>query len=56
VMVGADSAPFFAETAQWLAGRLNVEVEGLPGGHTPYFDQPEEVAQTLRPVLRELSA
>ena len=56
VMVGAESAPFFAETAQWLAGRLNVEVERLPGGHTPHFDQPEEVAQTLRPVLRELSA
>jgi pimeloyl-ACP methyl ester carboxylesterase len=56
VMVGAESAPFFAETAQWLAGRLNVEVERLPGGHTPYFDQPEEMAQTLRPVLRELSA
>ena len=31
VMVGAESAPFFAETAQWLAGRLNVEVEKLPG-------------------------
>jgi pimeloyl-ACP methyl ester carboxylesterase len=56
VMVGDESAPFFAETAQWLAGRLNVEVEGLPGGHTPYFDRPEEMAQTLRPVLRELSA
>jgi len=56
VMVGAESAPFFAETAQWLAGRLNVEVERLPGGHTPYFDRPEEMAQILRPVLRELSA
>jgi pimeloyl-ACP methyl ester carboxylesterase len=56
VMVGAKSAPFFAETAQWLAKRLNVEVERLPGGHTPYFDRPEEMAQTLRSVLRELSA
>jgi pimeloyl-ACP methyl ester carboxylesterase len=56
VMVGAESAPFFAEMAQWLAGRLNVEVERLPGGHTPYFDRPEEMAQTLRPVLRDLFA
>jgi pimeloyl-ACP methyl ester carboxylesterase len=55
VMVGTESAPFFAETAQWLADRLRVEVERLPGGHTPYFDRPEEMAQMLRPLLRELS-
>ena len=46
---------FFAETAGWLAKRLGVEVETLPGGHTPYFDRPQEMAETLRPRLRELS-
>jgi pimeloyl-ACP methyl ester carboxylesterase len=55
VMVGPESAPFFAETAQWLADRMNVELERLPGGHTPYFDRPEEMANTIRPLLKELS-
>jgi pimeloyl-ACP methyl ester carboxylesterase len=55
VMVGTESAPFFAETAQWLAERLGVESETLTGGHTPYFDRPQEMAEALRPLLRELS-
>ena len=55
VMVGPESAPFFAETARWLAHRMNVELERLPGGHTPYFDRPEEMANTIRPLLKELS-
>src|SRR5829696_5129935 len=55
VMVGTESAPFFAETARWLADRMNVELEKLPGGHTPYFDRPQEIAEMLRPLLRELS-
>ncbi len=55
VMVGTESAPFFAETARWLAERLGVESETLPGAHTPYFDRPQEMAESLRPLLRELS-
>ena len=56
VMVGTESAPFFAETARWLADRMDVELERLPGGHTTYFDRPEEMAETIRPLLRvELS-
>jgi pimeloyl-ACP methyl ester carboxylesterase len=55
VMVGTESAPFFAESARWLADCMNVELETLPGGHTPYFDRPREMAETLRPLLRELS-
>ncbi len=55
VMVGTESAPFFAETGRWLADRVSVEVERLPGGHACYIDRPEEMAQTLRPLLRELS-
>ncbi len=55
VMVGTESAPFFAETARWLANRMNVELERLPGGHTPYFDRPDEMAETIRPLLKELS-
>ena len=55
VMVGPDSAPFFGEVARWLADRMNVELENLPGAHTPYFDRPEEMTETIRPLLRELS-
>jgi pimeloyl-ACP methyl ester carboxylesterase len=55
VMVGTESAPFFAEVARWLADRMNVELEELPGGHTPYFDRPQQMAETLRPLLRVMS-
>ena len=55
VMVGTESAPFFAEVARWLADRMNVETEELPGAHTPYFDRPQQMAETLRPLLRGLS-
>jgi pimeloyl-ACP methyl ester carboxylesterase len=55
VMVGTESAPFFVESARWLADCMNVELETLPGGHTPYFDRPREMVETLRPLLRELS-
>jgi pimeloyl-ACP methyl ester carboxylesterase len=58
IMVGTESAPFFGEAARWLADRLNVEkveVGRLPGGHTCHFDRPDEMAQTIRPLLRELS-
>ncbi len=53
VMVGPDSA--LGEPAGWLAGQLGVELESLPGGHTPYFDRPQEMAGVLRPMLREMS-
>jgi pimeloyl-ACP methyl ester carboxylesterase len=58
VVVGTDSAPFFGEAARWLADRLNVEnveLERLPGGHTCHFDRPDEMVETIRPLLRELS-
>lgn len=55
-MVGTESAQFFVEATRWLANRLDVELETLPGGHTPYFDRPEEMVTTIRPLLRELSA
>ena len=53
VMVGPESG--FGEPAGWLAGQLGVELESLPGGHTPYFDRPREMAEALRPMLREQS-
>ncbi len=55
VMASTGSAPPFVETSRWLAERLGVELETLPGGHAPYFDRPEELAQSIRPLLRRLT-
>ncbi len=55
VMAGTESRPYFGEASQWLATRLNVELETLPGGHSPYIDRPEDTTQALRPLLRQLS-
>jgi pimeloyl-ACP methyl ester carboxylesterase len=55
VMAGTESPPPLVAVARWLADRLNVELERLPGGHTPYFDRPEEMAETIRPLFREMS-
>lgn len=55
VMVGTESPPYFGEASRWLATRLDAGLETLPGGHSPYIDRPEETAQALRPLLRQLS-
>ncbi len=55
VMAGTESPPPLVEVAQWLAERLDVELETLPGGHTPYFDRPEEMVEVIRPFLRQVS-
>ena len=55
LMAGTESRPYFGEASRWLASRLNVELETLPGGHSPYIDRPEDMAQALRPLLRQLS-
>lgn len=55
VLVSEESAPFFAEAAVWLAARLGVEIVRTPGTHTPQFDHPEELVNTIRPFLRELN-
>jgi pimeloyl-ACP methyl ester carboxylesterase len=54
LLVGEQTTPLFAAAAAWLAERLRTKVGTLPGGHTPYFDRPDVVAQTLRPLLREV--
>lgn len=55
VLIGTETTPLFGATTQWLAQRLRVTVGQLPGGHTPYFDRPQVMADALRPLLRELS-
>ena len=55
VMVGTESRAHFGEASRWLAARLDVGLEELPGGHSPYIDRPDDTARALRPLLRRLS-
>ena len=54
VLAGVHTPPFRREIARWLAARLGVQVMPAPDAHTPYLDHQRELAQTLRPLLRQL--
>jgi pimeloyl-ACP methyl ester carboxylesterase len=49
------SSAVYAQAAGRLAERLGVEVTRTPGTHTAYHDHPHELAQTIRPFLRQIS-
>jgi pimeloyl-ACP methyl ester carboxylesterase len=55
VVISEDSHPFFAQAADRLAERLGAKRTRTPGTHFPYLDHPQELAQTIRPFLREFS-
>ncbi len=52
VMAGQQSAPFFAEASQWIAGRLGIDIVPAPGTHVPNFDRPDELVTSIRVALR----
>jgi pimeloyl-ACP methyl ester carboxylesterase len=52
VGAGEETPPVFREMAEWLASRLNVRVEGVPGGHASCIEHPEGVAKVIRPFLQ----
>jgi len=52
VLCGEDSPPFFAEAADWLAGKLGTRTQFIPGGHGVHYDMPEMVADAIRRSLR----
>lgn len=51
VLVSEESPPFFHEASGWLADRLGIEVMQTPGSHTPFLDRPDQLVETVRPVL-----
>jgi pimeloyl-ACP methyl ester carboxylesterase len=53
--VSADSHDFFADVAGRLSKRLGADVVITPGRHGAYHDRPRELAETMRPFLREVS-
>ena len=56
LLVSEHSHPFFSEAAGRLAERLSVDVTRTPGTHFPYLDHPRDLAQTVKPFLRRISA
>ena len=55
LVVSEDSHDFFAEVTRRLSGRLGADVATTPGRHGAYHDHPKELAETIRPFLREVS-
>ena len=55
LLVSEDGLPFFAEIAGRLGKRLGVDVTTTPGTHAAYHDHPYELAEAVRPFLREIS-
>lgn len=46
---------YYHEASEWVAKQLGAEFRELPGGHTPYLDHPREMAEAIRPFLRQAS-
>jgi pimeloyl-ACP methyl ester carboxylesterase len=56
LLVCDQSHSFFSEAADRLAERLGIAVTRVPGTHFSYHDHPRELAETMRPFLREIFA
>ncbi len=56
VLVSEQSLPVYAQAAGRLAERLGIAATWTPGTHTAYYDHPHELAQTIRPFLRQVSS
>jgi hypothetical protein len=46
---------FLYEAAAWLADQVGTDLVEVPGGHMSYLTDPAAVAESLPPLLRELS-
>jgi pimeloyl-ACP methyl ester carboxylesterase len=54
VMAGERTRPVFVQASRRLAERLGVEVMRVPGAHAAYLDHAPELAEAMRPFLREV--
>jgi pimeloyl-ACP methyl ester carboxylesterase len=54
VMAGESTRPPFVQASRRLAERLGVEVTRVPGAHAPYLEHAPELAEAMRPFLREV--
>ena len=55
LLVSEDGLPVFAQIADRLGERLGVDVATTPGRHDTYHKYPAQVADTMRPFLRQVS-
>lgn len=55
VGAGEKTPPLMREMAEWLASRLGLAVDSIPGGHVGYVEHPEEVAEAIKPFLHRVS-
>lgn len=55
LLVSEDSLSVFAEMASRFGKRLRVDVATVPGTHAAYHEHPHELAEAMRPFLREVS-
>jgi hypothetical protein len=55
-MRAAESQPINAAASEWLAAQLKTELLIAPGAHIASASRPEEFAEALRPLLRELAS
>jgi len=56
ILVSDDSLPEFGQAARRIAPSLGIEVTRTPGTHFPYLDHPDELAQALKRLLRQVAA
>ena len=50
-----ETPPVFREMAQWLAAKLSVPAERVPGGHGSCIERPKEVGEVVRPFLQRVT-
>jgi pimeloyl-ACP methyl ester carboxylesterase len=55
LLVSEDSLSVLAEVASRLGERLGVDVTTTPGTHATYHEHTQELAEIIRPFLREVS-
>lgn len=55
VAAGNETPPVFREMAEWLAAKLSVPAERVPGGHASCIERPEEVGEVVRPFLQRVT-
>ena len=55
VLVSTQTHAVYGQAAGRLAERLGVQVTRTPGTHMAYHDHPHELAEIVRPFLRQRS-
>ena len=55
LLISEDGLPFSPEITGRLGQRLGVDVTTIPGTHAAYHDHPRELAESIRPFLREVA-